>query len=71
MRMSHEATINNTQEVIGLPPNRDIDFSIELVPGAVPMSRAPYRMSTPNLVELIFQLKEMLNRSYIQPSVSP
>jgi hypothetical protein len=40
------------EEVPGLPPRRDIDFSIELVPGAVPMSRAPYRMSTPELVEL-------------------
>jgi hypothetical protein len=35
------------EEVLGLNPRRDIDFSIELVPGVVPMSRAPYRMSTP------------------------
>ena len=34
-------------EVPGLPPKRDIDFTIELVPGAAPVSRAPYRMSTP------------------------
>jgi hypothetical protein len=34
------------EEVPGLPPKRDIDFSIELIPGVVPMSRAPYRMST-------------------------
>jgi hypothetical protein len=40
------------EEVLGLPPRRDIDFSIELVPGAVPVSRTPYRMSTPKLVEL-------------------
>jgi hypothetical protein len=50
------------EEVLGLPPRRDIDFSIELVPGAVPMSRAPYRMSTPELVELKLQLKEMLEK---------
>jgi hypothetical protein len=50
------------EEVPGLPPRRDIDFSIELVPGAVPMSRAPYRMSTPELVELKLQLKEMLEK---------
>ena len=34
-------------EVPGLPPKRDIDFTIELVSGATPMSRVPYRMSTP------------------------
>jgi hypothetical protein len=40
------------EEMSGLPPRRDIEFSIELVSGAVPMSRTPYRMSTPELVEL-------------------
>jgi len=40
------------EEVSGLPPRRDIDFSIEFVPGAVPISRVPYRMSTPELVEI-------------------
>jgi hypothetical protein len=58
------------EEVPGLPPRRDIDFSIELVPGTVPMSRAPYRMSTPEIVELKLQLKEMLEKCYIWPSVS-
>jgi hypothetical protein len=58
------------EEVPGLPPRRDIDFSIELVPG-VSVSRTPYRMSTPELVELKLQLKEMWDKGYIQPSVSP
>jgi hypothetical protein len=40
------------EEVPGLPTRRDIDFSIELAPGAVPVSRTPYRMSTPELVEI-------------------
>jgi hypothetical protein len=40
------------EEVPGLPPRTNIDFSIELAPGAVPMSRTLYRMSTPELVEL-------------------
>jgi len=44
------------KEVLGLPPRRDIDFSIELAPGAVPMSRKPYQMSTPELVVLKLQL---------------
>jgi hypothetical protein len=59
------------EEVPSLPPRRGIDFSIELVPGAVSMSRAPYRMSTLELVELKIQLKEMLETCYIRPSVSP
>jgi hypothetical protein len=40
------------QEVTGLPPRRDIDFSINLIPGTTPVSKAPYRMSTPELKEL-------------------
>jgi hypothetical protein len=59
------------EEVLGLPPRRDIDFSIELAPGVVPMSRTPYRMSTPELVELKLQLREMMAKGYIRPSVSP
>jgi hypothetical protein len=59
------------EEVPCLPPRRDIDFLIELAPGAVPMSRTPYRMSRPELVELKLQLKEMMDKGYIHPSVSP
>jgi hypothetical protein len=40
------------EEVLGLPPKRDLDFSIDLVPRAVPSSKVPYRMSTPELVDL-------------------
>jgi hypothetical protein len=59
------------EEVSGLPPRREIDFSIELAPGAVPVSRTPYRMSIPKLVELKLQLKEMMEKGYIRPNVSP
>jgi hypothetical protein len=58
------------EEVLGLPPRRDIGFSIEPVPGAVPISRTPYRMSTPELVEIKLQLKEMWDKGYIRPSLS-
>jgi hypothetical protein len=40
------------QEIPGLPPRREIDFSIDLVPGVAPVSKTPYRMSTPELKEL-------------------
>jgi hypothetical protein len=59
------------EEVPGFPLRRDIDFLIELAPGEVPMSRTPYRMSTLELVELKLQLKEMMDKGYIWPSVSP
>eukprot|EP00253_Pinus_taeda_P012702 PITA_12702 len=59
------------EEVPGLPPKRDIDFTIELIPGAAPVSRAPYRMSVPELTELKMKLQELLDKQYIRPSVSP
>jgi hypothetical protein len=59
------------QEVPGLPPKRDIDFSINLMLGAAPVSKAPYRMSTPELKELQLQLEELLKKGYIHPSMSP
>eukprot|EP00253_Pinus_taeda_P017334 PITA_17334 len=59
------------EEIPGLPPRRNIDFTIELIPGAAPVSRAPYKMSTPELTELKMQLQELLDKEYIRPSVSP
>jgi hypothetical protein len=58
------------KEVPGLPPKRDIDFSINLMPGAAPVSKTPYRMSTPEMKELQMQLEEILKKGYICPSVS-
>ena len=58
-------------EIPGLPPKRDIDFTIELVPGAAPVSKAPYRMSIPEMLELKMQLQELLEKKYTRPSVSP
>jgi hypothetical protein len=59
------------QEIPGFPPKREIDFSIDLVPGASPVSKTPYIMSTPELKELQMQLEELLKKGYIRPSVSP
>jgi len=50
------------EEVPGFPPKRDFYFSIELIPGAMQMSKAPYMMSTLELVELKLHLKEMLEK---------
>ena len=48
-------------EIPGLPPKRDIDFTIELVLGAAPVSKAPYRMSTPEMLELKMQLQKCVS----------
>jgi hypothetical protein len=57
-------------EIPELPPRREIDFSIDLLPGSTPISKAPYRMSLPELTELKIQLQELLDKEYIRPSVS-
>jgi hypothetical protein len=59
------------KEVPGLLPKRDIDFSINLMPGAAPVSKTPYRMSTLELKELKMQLEEIMKKGYIHASVSP
>ncbi|TYK08869.1 gag protease polyprotein [Cucumis melo var. makuwa] len=58
-------------ELLGLPPPREIDFAIELEPGTAPISRAPYRMAPAELKELKVQLQELLDKGFIRPSVSP
>ncbi|XP_027922644.1 uncharacterized protein LOC114180530 [Vigna unguiculata] len=59
------------EDVPGLPPTREIEFSIDLVPGAGPVSIAPYRMAPAELVELKKQIEELLEKQFIRPSVSP
>ena len=48
-----------------------MDLAIEIIPGTVPMSRAPYRMAPTELKELKSQLQELLDKGFIRPSVSP
>ena len=50
---------------------REIEFEIELVPGAEPVSKAPYRMAPAELKELKAQLQELLDLGFIRPSYSP
>lgn len=58
-------------EILDFPPHREVDLSIKLVPRAELASKLPYRMSTLELVELKLHLKEMHDKRYIRPSVSP
>ncbi|XP_074317877.1 uncharacterized protein LOC141653909 [Silene latifolia] len=59
------------EEIPGLPPRRDVDFSIDLKPGAGPISKPPYRMGPKEMEELKKQLDELAEKGYIRPSVSP
>ena len=59
------------EELPGLPPHREIDFSIDVVPGATPASITLYRMAPVELKELKLQLQELLEKRFIRPSVSP
>ncbi|CAA0812557.1 Unknown protein, partial [Striga hermonthica] len=58
-------------ELPGGPPNRQVEFSIDLIPGAGPVSKAPYRMAPKELQELKAQIQELLWLGFIRPSVSP
>nr|GFA95011.1 putative reverse transcriptase domain, aspartic peptidase domain protein [Tanacetum cinerariifolium] len=58
-------------ELPGIPPVREVEFSIELILGAEPISKAPYRMAPIELKELKDQLQELLERGFIRLSVSP
>ena len=55
----------------GLPPDRDIEFVIELQPGTAPISKRPYRMPPKELAELKIQLQDLLDKGFIRPSTSP
>ena len=59
------------KELPGLPPDREVEFSIDLLPRTSPISKAPYRMASTELRELKVQLQELLDKGFIRPSVSP
>jgi hypothetical protein len=53
-----------------LPPQREVEYGIECVPGTNPVSKAPYRMASLELKELKEQLQELLDKGFIHPSIS-
>ncbi|GJU30645.1 putative reverse transcriptase domain-containing protein [Tanacetum coccineum] len=59
------------EDLHGLPPMRQVEFQIDLVPGAAPMARAPYRLASSELQELSTQLQELSDKGFIRPSSSP
>ncbi|GJX59228.1 reverse transcriptase domain-containing protein [Tanacetum coccineum] len=59
------------EDLSGLPPTRQVEFQIDLIPGAAPVARAPYRLAPSEMKELSDQLKELSNKGFIRPSSSP
>jgi hypothetical protein len=59
------------EELPGIPPDRDIEFVIDLKPGIAPIYKTPFRMTTPELAELKEHIKELLENGFIHPSSSP
>ncbi|GJY69987.1 putative reverse transcriptase domain-containing protein [Tanacetum coccineum] len=59
------------EDLPGLPPTRQVEFQIDLVPGAAPVARAPYRLAPAEMQELSAQLQELSDKGFIRPSSSP
>ncbi|GJU45817.1 putative reverse transcriptase domain-containing protein [Tanacetum coccineum] len=59
------------EDLPGLPPTRQVEFQIDLVPGAAPVARAPYRLAPSELKELSEQLKELSDKGFIRPVPRP
>jgi hypothetical protein len=59
------------KELLGMPPDHDIEFIIELLPGTTPIAKRPYRMGVDKLEELKKQIKELQDKSFIRRSSSP
>ncbi|GJR00399.1 putative reverse transcriptase domain-containing protein, partial [Tanacetum coccineum] len=59
------------EDLSGLPPTRQVEFQIDLIPGAAPVARAPYRLAPSEMKELSKQLKELSDKGFIRPSSSP
>jgi hypothetical protein len=59
------------KELPGMPPDRDVEFVIDLLPGTAPISKRPYRMSSDQLQELKAQIKELMGKGFIRAISSP
>ncbi|GKD31731.1 putative reverse transcriptase domain-containing protein [Tanacetum coccineum] len=59
------------EDLPGIPPARQVEFQIDLVPGAAPVARAPYRLAPSEMKELAEQLQELSDKGFIRPSSSP
>ncbi|GKG48288.1 hypothetical protein Tco_0510173, partial [Tanacetum coccineum] len=58
------------EDLSGLPPQRQVEFRIDLVSGATPVAKSPYRLATSEMQELSAQLQELQDKGFIRPSHS-
>ncbi|GJR69664.1 putative reverse transcriptase domain-containing protein [Tanacetum coccineum] len=66
-----EVFLEDINYLLGLPSTRQVEFQIDLIPGAAPVARAPYRLAPSEMKELSEQLKELSDKGFIRPSSSP
>nr|GFC57249.1 putative reverse transcriptase domain-containing protein [Tanacetum cinerariifolium] len=59
------------EDLSGLPPQRQVEFRINLVPGVTPIAKSPYRLAPSEMQELSWQLQELQDKGFILPSYSP
>ncbi|GJR59979.1 putative reverse transcriptase domain-containing protein [Tanacetum coccineum] len=59
------------EELPGIPPDRQVEFRIDLIPGTTPVAKTPYRLALSDIQELMKQLQELLDKGFILPSISP
>jgi hypothetical protein len=59
------------EELPGMPPEREVEFYIDLIPSTAPIAKRPYRMAPTELAELKLQIAELQQKGYIRPSSSP
>src|SRR5438128_3511363 len=60
-----------TEDLPGLPPDRELEFIIDMMPGTTPISQRAYRNTVTEWAELKDQIRELLDKGYIKPSTSP
>ncbi|GJU36572.1 putative reverse transcriptase domain-containing protein [Tanacetum coccineum] len=59
------------EDLLGIPPTQQVEFQIDLVPGATPVAQAPYKLAPSEMKELAEQLQELTDKGFIRPSSSP
>ncbi|GJU72098.1 putative reverse transcriptase domain-containing protein [Tanacetum coccineum] len=63
--------LSNVKDLSGLPPQRQVEFRIDLIPGATPVAKSPYRLAPSEMQELSAQLQELQDKGFIRSSHSP
>ncbi|GJV93893.1 putative reverse transcriptase domain-containing protein [Tanacetum coccineum] len=60
-----------SEDLLGISPERQVEFQIDLIPGATPIAKNPYRLAPSEMKELMSQFQELLEKGFIRPSSSP